>query len=184
MSSILIDTFQQKLEAASGICLQADGLAQAAAHACKVAADNGNTAVAAMGWDEAAMQTIAESCNKAGLKLILGDIRSHSGELFTALTPAQWAAAETGTILVDSADEDLRLATMLGEIHVAVLRAGDIAVNMEALAEPVKRLMASGAGYLACISGASRTADIERVLTIGVHGPVELHVVILPEDAS
>jgi L-lactate dehydrogenase complex protein LldG len=36
-------------------------------------------------------------------------------------------------------------------------------------------------GYLAFISGASRTADIERVLTIGVHGPREMQVIIVED---
>lgn len=184
MAANLLEVFQEKMQAASGVCSEAADLAAAAAHACGVAAQNDCRAVAALGFDQADAGIIAEACAKAGLELLSGDIRSHADERFVALTPAQWAAAETGTLLIDSASEDLRLATMLGEIHVAVLRTGDIAPDMMALAEPMKELMASGSGYLACISGASRTADIERVLTIGVHGPTQLHVVILTGGAK
>jgi len=44
--------------------------------------------------------------------------------------------------------------------------------------------MKSAPRYLSFISGASRTADIERVLTIGVHGPRELHLLILDEELT
>jgi L-lactate dehydrogenase complex protein LldG len=44
--------------------------------------------------------------------------------------------------------------------------------------------MKSAPRYVSFISGASRTADIERVLTIGVHGPQELHLLILDDQLT
>ena len=95
---------------------------------------------------------------------------------------ADLGLAETGTLVLKSASEDLRLATMISEINVVVLplsrmRGGSYDAESELL-----EMMQDGANYLSFITGASRTADIERVLALGVHGPLELHILLL-EDA-
>jgi L-lactate dehydrogenase complex protein LldG len=96
------------------------------------------------------------------------------------LTYADWGIAETGTLVMDACSENLRIATMLSDIHVAVLPAEKIKPTSEALENKLNNeLKGNSASYIAFITGASRTADIERVLAIGVHGPIELHILIM-----
>ncbi len=64
-------------------------------------------------------------------------------------------------------------ASLLPEVHIAVLRASDIEESLEKVME---RRKVETYPAVVLVSGPSRTADIEMTLTIGVHGPGELHV--------
>jgi L-lactate dehydrogenase complex protein LldG len=67
-------------------------------------------------------------------------------------------------------------ASLLPEVHIAILRVADILPSVEsALSLPQ---VAESPGVV-LVSGPSRTADIEMTLTIGVHGPGELHVFVI-----
>jgi L-lactate dehydrogenase complex protein LldG len=90
-----------------------------------------------------------------------------------------WALAATGTIAQDATDPRTRLVSMLTETHVAVLRTSSLLPDMECL---LSRVDPRRVRYLACITGPSRTADIERVLTIGVHGPRKLVILLVDES--
>jgi L-lactate dehydrogenase complex protein LldG len=88
--------------------------------------------------------------------------------------------AATGSLLLELSDPMGRSATALPPIHVVFLRASSIVPDLPALAGTLDNLLSSsGNSYLSLTTGPSRTADIERVLTIGVHGPKELHILIL-----
>ncbi len=93
---------------------------------------------------------------------------------------ARAGIAATGTLCLELTDPAERSATALPPIHLAFLQASKIVPDLYALTDTIASLLAApGSAYLSLTTGPSRTADIERVLTIGVHGPKELHILIL-----
>ena len=90
------------------------------------------------------------------------------------VTQMDWGIAGTGTLVQDSSAVEQRLASALTQVHVALIGTGRIVADLPAL---MARVHPRDSAYLAFITGPSRTADIERVLAIGVHGPERLLVV-------
>jgi L-lactate dehydrogenase complex protein LldG len=114
------------------------------------------------------------------LAVVTADFRTKGASAEAGLTSANFGIAETGTIVLESTAEDLRIATTLPEKHFVLLDPGKILATSEdavPVLHDVHRQMPQA--YLAYITGPSRTADIERVLTIGVHGPAELHILLV-----
>jgi L-lactate dehydrogenase complex protein LldF len=83
------------------------------------------------------------------------------------------AIAETGTIVVTSGKGRPLTSSLLPDIHIAILYERDIYKN---LPQVLRLQEVKDASSVVLISGPSRTADIEMTLTIGVHGPGEIHV--------
>jgi L-lactate dehydrogenase complex protein LldG len=92
---------------------------------------------------------------------------------------ADWGLANTGTLVQDSTAVEQRLVSSLPEISIAILAGGKLLLDLQAL---FQKLDPRKAAYIAFITGPSRTADIERVLTIGVHGPERLIIVCVDEQ--
>ena len=88
--------------------------------------------------------------------------------------------AQTGTCVIVTDDEALRLETMLPEVSVILLNSADILPDLPSAAPFLRAEQSQGrASYVSFITGPSRTADIERMSAIGVHGPLELHIVLI-----
>ena len=177
----IISTLKEKAAAVQVVVTEIQDLKEAFAYAIDLTRKQGGAALAAPGWDEASLTALGEGCAQAGVELLVDNLRDHIAAMHTGLTRADWGIAETGTLVLDSNSEDLRLATMLSEAHVAVLPTSRVLPTAGDLEGEMKRLMQTPPRYLAFITGASRTADIERVLTLGVHGPLELHLLLLKD---
>jgi L-lactate dehydrogenase complex protein LldG len=97
------------------------------------------------------------------------------------ITSAQWAIAETGTLVLESGDERHRLTSLVPPVHICILRADRI---RQTLGEILGLINVDLSRTITFITGASRTSDIELTLAIGVHGPRELQVIIIVDQQS
>jgi len=94
------------------------------------------------------------------------------------ITGAFAGIAESGTIAVVSGPGRPRLASLVVPVHVALLRADRLYPSLPAFLAAYPDVAEQGSN-LVLITGPSRTADIEMTLTRGVHGPGEIHVIVL-----
>jgi L-lactate dehydrogenase complex protein LldG len=179
----LISLFKEKAAAVQTVVADVAGLEDAFRYAVALTVRQGGKSLAAPGLDPQDRTELSRLCRESRLEFLSDDLRRCLTGIHTGFTVVDWAIAETATLVLDSRSEDIRIATMLSETHVALLPRSRIRPDAMDLEEELNRLIGSARGYLAFISGASRTADIERVLTIGVHGPKELHVLILNDAA-
>jgi len=139
--------------------------------------------VAAPNLGTADLQSLSQACDTAGnIHLIQNGLRDYPGGIDMGVTWADYGIADTGTLVMASDSEETRLATMLCEVHVALLKVSNIRPSANDMADELSAMTARTGSYTAFITGASRTADIERVLAIGVHGPLELHIILVEEE--
>jgi len=94
------------------------------------------------------------------------------------ISQMEWALADTGSLAQNSTAIEQRLVSSLPSIHIALVPTNGILPDMPSL---LSRVHPKECAYLALITGPSRTADIERVLTIGVHGPDRLIIIFVDE---
>ncbi len=100
------------------------------------------------------------------------------------ISGANMAIAETGTIVLVTNEGNADLTTTLPPVHIALFGIDKLVATLDDAVAVLRMLPRSGTGqvissYVNWITGPSRSADIEQSLTIGVHGPRELHCVIV-----
>ena len=98
------------------------------------------------------------------------------------VTAADCAIAETGTIVLSSDEPNALLVSLLPPVHIAVVRSEQMIATIDVAICRTGSERMSGtnpARSVTLITGPSRTSDVELVLSIGVHGPKALHVIVL-----
>ena len=94
---------------------------------------------------------------------------------------AVYALADPGSVVIAAAPEEPRARSLLPEVHVTIVTEDRVLAGLPELLATIESDLPSS---LAIVSGPSRSADIEQVLALGVHGPREEHVVIVPAEGQ
>ena len=110
-------------------------------------------------------------------------LREEMAQADLGITGVDYAIAETGTCVLVPRQGVSRVVSLLPPLHVAIVESHQVYESLDDLFALRRLAYLQGRGdmgsYLSLISGPSRTADIEQTIVIGVHGPVEVHMVIL-----
>ena len=117
-------------------------------------------------------------CRESGLLPILKEplkgllIADELPEADVSITGCEALVARTGSILMSSAQDSGRTVSVYAPVHMVY----DIRDGLEMLMEKYKDKIPS---FITLATGPSRTADIEKTLVVGVHGPKEVYVFLV-----
>ena len=165
------EVFRLNLEAVNGHCVIAQGETEIARALTQIIVRGQRIAISDNPLVERLMHLT--DLEIEALTIAPNDIFSYD----VGISTVQAAIAETGTLVLISADERHRLVSLVPPVHIAIVDASRIC---ETLGEALT-LLRNGrelSRAVTFITGPSRTADIELTLTVGVHGPQELYVII------
>ena len=173
----LVERFQQAVEAVAGHCAVVPDETEAA-EVMQLIIEQKNARRIAV-TNSPLVQRVVKRV-KSDAELLENVVPPALFDCDIGITSAQWAIADTGTLVLESDKERHRLASLVPPVHIAIIEADQI---RHTLAEVLQALSKHGQDTLSrtvtFITGPSRTSDIELTLAIGVHGPAELYVIVL-----
>ncbi len=131
---------------------------------------------------------LAHGLQRAGIEVIRtgrivddaarAELRSKLAECAMAVVEADYGIAATGTLAMLATPERPASLTLLPPVNVILVGAARILPDLAAVLAAIGPQAVAG-HRLALVTGPSRTADIEKRIVLGVHGPREVHVAAL-----
>ena len=112
----------------------------------------------------------------------VADISEHAESADIGISTIEFGIAETGSVCMDGYAFESRLVSMLPPLHIAFMNTNNVTLGVTEAFEIISKVYDNG--YISFITGPSRTSDIERVLTIGVHGPSRFVVIAIDEEVT
>ena len=179
----LFTRFQQRLAALGGECQQVESLQAAADLIAAHSALTEKALVISPDFSERQpWGTIVSMLRDKGIAIREAGTPASVADASAGLSSAELAVAETGSVLLAENALEARVVSMLTLTHFVLVRASAMVPMLDQVGERLQQLSKPGPDqrrYMSLVTGPSRTADIERTLTIGVQGPKALCVLVI-----
>lgn len=177
----LYQLFKTKAEAAAAQVYRVQTPAEAGKLIAQIAQETGANKIAA------APSPLVKKClegTSMPVPVCTENLRTHAEDAHIGLSEMDMAVADTGSLQQDCTDINQRLVSMLPNVHIALVKTTSLVRDLKEAFAKLDRQKDRMPGYACFITGPSRTADIERVLTIGVHGPYELRIIFIDQPGG
>lgn len=185
----LVEQFRQELEKLSGHVYVLDDVEDTVPTLLEILRRCGAGKIMAWDQDDLGLSWLPAALTEAGITIEAGHLGADEAgrkaalaqidDIRVGLTGARAGLADTGALALVSGLGRGRLASLLPPVHIALLPANKLYPSLPAFLAGNPTATDEGSN-LVFIAGPSRTGDIEMTLTMGVHGPGEVHVLIIP----
>ena len=175
--------FIEELEALGGHGKRVENLDEASAYVLALARER--EANLLVRWDVDELEELgidaplAETGVEVAVWRALDDFKEVAGRADIGLSTAAWAIAETGTLVLEGGSGKGRTVTLLPPTYVAVVPVERI---LRTVPEAIEKYGGDAGALPANVcfhTGPSRSGDIEMALFIGMHGPGDVHVILV-----
>lgn len=174
--------FKDELEAVSGQLIQVRTAEDAAEAIISIVKGRGLEGVLAWEPGEINCGGLEDSLYEAGIIPVTSGDPKELSDMVIGVTGADAGLADTGSVVLRNGGERSPLVSLLPKTHIAILRRDRLFAGLKEYLSSDAFTMgvweSGDTSSLVTVTGPSRTADIEQSLTLGVHGPKELIVVL------
>ncbi len=176
--------FIEELEALGGHGKRVESLEAASAYVLDLARER--EAKLLLRWDVDELEELGVDgpLSETGVEVAvwrdLADFRETAGKADIGLSTAEWAIAETGTLILEGGPGKGRTVTLLPPTYVAVVYVDRVLRTVDEAIEKYAGGEGGGLPANVCFhTGPSRSGDIEMSLFVGMHGPGDVHVILI-----
>ena len=183
---LLLDMFMNEITKVSGKAIILKSEDEIKDYVIRLVEEHSAKSLAIWESDFLKQINLREFLENKGLKFASLNSKEEMAEADIGITEADFGIADTGTLVLIANEKQPRSVSLIPPIHVAILQSDVILEKMEDVFAILKNSLdetGSIAKLTSCITfitGPSRTGDIELNITLGVHGPKELFVLICP----
>jgi L-lactate dehydrogenase complex protein LldG len=178
----LYDQFEAALTKVGGSCQIVASSADAARAILTLVGDAEEPLWTAL-QARASMPQLIDALDHAGIDVRHPASAAEARDQPLGLAGARRAIAETGSVLLVERELIDRAASLMTDTCIVACALDDLVPSLDDAGKTLTEIGREHGSYATLVTGPSRTADIERQLTVGVQGPSRLHVIFIERPA-